>query len=97
MRVGGASTTGIQTGSSILLLNGIFQTPSTFNNLGNNYEFSESGGASNVVFTGITSSNGQKIVSDTDVNQNQLPRGGVIVSLGINWWIRCCKLSTSKS
>ena len=59
--------------------------------------FLRSGGESNVIFTGITSSNGQKIVSDTDVNQNQLPRGGVIVSLGFNWWIRCCKLSTSKS
>ena len=82
VKVGGASTAGIQTGSSILLLNGIFQTPSTFNNLGNNYEFAESGGASNVVFTGITSANGTKIISDVDVNQNQLPRGGVIVSLG---------------
>ena len=82
IKVGGASTSGIQTGSTMLLLNGIFQTPSTFNNLGNNYEFAESGGASNVVFTGITSSNGTKIISDVDVNQNQLPRGGVIVSLG---------------
>ena len=82
IKVGGASTSGIQTGSTMLLLNGIFQTPSTFNNLGNNYEFAESGGASNVIFTGITSSNGTKIISDVDVNQNQLPRGGVIVSLG---------------
>jgi len=82
VKVGGASTSGIQTGSTMLLLNGIFQTPSTFNNLGNNYEFAESGGESNVVFTGITSSNGTKIISDVDVNQNQLPRGGVIVSLG---------------
>ena len=82
VKVGGASTSGIQTGSTMLLLNGIFQTPSTFNNLGNNYEFVESSGASNVVFTGITSSNGTKIISDVDVNQNQLPRGGVIVSLG---------------
>ena len=39
------------------------------------------GTSTNVVFTGITSSNGSLIVSDTDVNQNQLPRGGVIVSL----------------
>ena len=96
LRVGGASTTGIQTGSSILLLNGIFQTPSTFNNLGNNYEFSEIGGESNVIFTGITSSNGQKIVSDTDVNQNQLPRGGVIVSLGSTGGLGVAPLSGSK-
>ena len=96
LRVGGASTSGIQTGSSILLLNGIFQTPSTFNNLGNNYEFAESGGASNVIFTGITSSNGQKIVSDTDVNQNQLPRGGVIVSLGSTGGLGVANLAPAK-
>ena len=96
LRVGGASTIGIQTGSSILLLNGIFQTPSTFNNLGNNYEFSEIGGESNVIFTGITSSNGQKIISDTDVNQNQLPRGGVIVSLGSTGGLGVAPLSGAK-
>ena len=83
LKVNGADKVGINTGSSILLLNGIFQTPTTFNNLENNYNFSEVGGTStNVVFTGITSSNGSLIISDTDVNQNQLPRGGVIVSLG---------------
>ena len=83
VKVGGADTVGINTGSSILLLNGIFQTPTTFNNLNNNYNFSSIGGtATNVIFTGITSSNGSLIISDTDVNQNQLPRGGVIVSLG---------------
>jgi len=96
LRVGGASTIGIQTGSSILLLNGIFQTPSTFNNLGNNYEFSEISGESNVIFTGITSSNGQKIVSDTDVNQNQLPRGGVIVSLGSTGGLGVANLAPAK-
>ena len=96
LKVGGATTTGIQTGSSIVLLNGIFQTPTTFNNLGNNYEFNEIGGASNIVFTGITSSNGQKIISDTDVNQNQLPRGGVIVSLGSTGGLGVAPLSGSK-
>jgi hypothetical protein len=96
LRVGGASTSGIQTGSSILLLNGIFQTPSTFNNLGNNYEFNEVGGESNVVFTGITSSNGQKIISDTDVNQNQLPRGGIIVSVGSTGGLGVAPLAGAK-
>ena len=52
LKVGGATTTGIQTGSSIVLLNGIFQTPTTFNNLGNNYEFNDISGASNIIFTG---------------------------------------------
>jgi len=96
VKVGGASTSGIQTGSTLLLLNGIFQTPSTFNNQGNNYEFVESGGASNVVFTGITSSNGTKIISDVDVNQNQLPRGGVIVSLGSTGGLGVANLAPAK-
>jgi len=96
LKVGGGTTAGITTGSSILLLNGIYQTPSTFNNLGNNYEFAESGGASSVIFTGITSSNGQKIISDVDVNQNQLPRGGVIVSLGSTGGLGVANLAPAK-
>ena len=80
--VQGINTTGIQTGSGILVLNGIFQKPSTSNNTGNNYSFIENIGISSVVFTGITSSNGSLVKSTSDINQNQLPRGGVIVSLG---------------
>ena len=81
--VAGLNTTGIETGSGVVFINDIFQKPSTENNLGNNYDFEQSvSGISSVVFTGITSSNGQLILSNTDVNKNQLPRGGVIVSLG---------------
>ena len=96
--MGGANTIGINTGSSILLLNGIFQTPSTFNNLGNNYNFESvgAGTSTNVVFTGITSSNGTLIISDSDVNQNQLPRGGVIVSLGSTGGLGVAPLGESK-
>ena len=36
----------------------------------------------NVIYTGITSSNGQRVESEFDINQNQIPRGGLIVSLG---------------
>ena len=84
MKVGGANTTGIDIGNGILLLNGVFQTPTTINNLGNNYKFENSGilGISSVVFSGITSENGSYVQSDFDINQNQLPRGGLIVSLG---------------
>ena len=83
MFVAGINTTGIQTGSSIVLLNGIFQKPTTANNSGNNYEFvAPSASATDIVFTGITSANGSKVVSQSDVNLNQLPRGGVVVSLG---------------
>ena len=84
VKVGGANTSGITTGSTMLLLNGIFQTPSTFNNTGNNYEYKEIGGVSNVSFSGQpdVSAGGVKFVSDVDVNQNKLPRGGIIVSVG---------------
>ena len=70
-------------GSSIVILNGIFQKPTTANNSGNNYGFNApSASATDIVFTGITSANGSKVVSQSDINLNQLPRGGVIVSLG---------------
>ena len=84
MKVGGTNVTGIQTGGSIVLLNGIFQTPTTSNNQGNNYDFTgdTTAGITTITFTGITSTNGNKIVSESDINLNQLPRGGMIVSLG---------------
>ena len=83
MSVSGVNTTGIQTGSTVVLLNGIFQKPTTANNSGNNYDFVGVGTtATNILFTGISSTSGAKILSQEDVNLNQLPRGGVIVSLG---------------
>ena len=60
----------------------MFQTPTTDNNLGGNYSFTEDSGVSNVVFTGVKDSNDDLVISETDVNKNQLPRGGMIVSLG---------------
>ena len=86
LTVGGSSTTGLGTigGSGIVLINGIFQSPSTQNNPSNNFEIQEDTtlGISSIVFSGITSTDGTKIISESDVNQNQLPRGGLIVSLG---------------
>ena len=85
LKVGGANTSsGIQEGNGVLFINGIFQTPKTTNNSGHNYEFiaDTTAGISTVEFTGITSENGLPIVSDFDINQNQVPRGGLIVSLG---------------
>ena len=84
LSVSGVNTAGVSNGNGVLFINGIFQTPSTENNAGNNYEYDRStaAGISSVVFTGITSTNGSFIVSNFDVNQNQLPRGGLIVSLG---------------
>jgi hypothetical protein len=84
MTVEGINTTGVSIGNGILFINGVFQTPTTINNSGNNYEFVNDNiaGISSVVFTGITSTDGTYIKSDFDINQNQLPRGGLIVSLG---------------
>jgi len=78
----GQNVSGLTLGNGILFINGVFQTPSTLNNLGNNYTFTSSAGISSVVFTGITSANGQLVQSTFDVNQNQVPRGGLVVSLG---------------
>lgn len=82
LTLNGINTSGVEPGSGILIINGIFQTPTTDNNVGNNYIFEESAGISSVTFTGISSDNGFIITTEKDVNQNQLPRGGLIVSLG---------------
>ena len=84
MKSNGSNATGIATGSSLVLINGIFQKPTTENNLSNNYRFIPDGvSAQDIVFTGITSAvTGLNVIVDGDVNQNQLPRGGKIVSLG---------------
>jgi len=85
LTVGGGNTSiGVGIGNGVLFINGVFQTPRTVNNTGNNYEFENdtTAGISSVVFTGISSVNGDYIKSDFDINQNQLPRGGLIVSLG---------------
>ena len=85
LTVGGANTSsGIGVGNGVLFINGVFQTPKTVNNTGNNYEFisDTTAGISTVEFSGITSTNGDFIVSEFDINQNQVPRGGLIVSLG---------------
>ena len=66
-----------------MFVNNIFQTPTTDNNDGNNYIFEEgTAGISSVIFSGVKDVGGNLILSDYDVNVNQLPRGGVPVSFG---------------
>ena len=74
----------VENGSGVLIINDIYQTPTTDNNEGNNYFYTSSGtlGVTSVTFTGVTSTNGQRVESEFDINQNQIPRGGLIVSLG---------------
>ncbi len=86
LTINGSNTTGIGTsgGNGIVFINNVFQTPTTENNLQNNFYITENNisGISSIVFTGITSENGSIITNNSDVNQNQLPRNGLIVSLG---------------
>ena len=86
LTVGGANTVGLGStgGNGILFINSVFQTPTTLNNPGNNFKIIENSvaGISSVVFSGITSANTLDIfTSQFDVNQNQTPRGGIIISL----------------
>ena len=88
LTVGGANTAGIGStgGNGIVVINGVFQTPTTINNPENNFSIidpeSNVAGVSTLIFSGITSTDGTRYISESDVNRNQLPRGGVIVSLG---------------
>ena len=90
LTVGGANTTGIGTtgGSGLIFINNIYQSPKTANNPAVfNYEINEdsSAGITTVEFSGITKPGidpAEFVTSDTDVNQNETPRGGIIVSLG---------------
>ena len=85
LTVQGINTTGLGTGGNgVLFINDIYQTPTTANNTGNNFSITQNTntGITSVIFSGITSDNGSIVQSNYDVNLNQLPRGGVIVSLG---------------
>ena len=83
----GINTVGLGTsgGNGIVFINNIFQSPTTLNNSSNNYYIEEdlNVGITSITFTGITTSIENEIfISESDVNMNQLPRGGIIVSLG---------------
>ena len=90
LTVGGANTTGIGTtgGNGLVFINGIFQTPTTQNNPSNNFNIVEQTtptGITSVIFSGIRTDIADPtslFISESDINQNQLPRGGVIISLG---------------
>jgi len=90
LTVGGANTSGIGTigGNGLVFINGVFQTPTTTNNPLNNFSIIEQispTGISSIVFSGIKEDITDPtsiLISESDVNQNQIPRGGLIVSLG---------------
>ena len=74
----------VANGNGALIINDIYQTPSTENNPGNNYfyNFNALTGETTVIFTGIENEQGDRVESEFDINQNQIPRGGLIVSVG---------------
>ena len=81
----GINTVGLgNSGNGIVLINGVFQSPTTENNSSNAYSIitNTNVGVTSIVFSGISSDNGYLIQSVYDINQNNLPRGGIIVSLG---------------
>ena len=81
----GIGTTDGQNQNALLFLNGLFQTPETDNNPTNNFIITSDtdSGISTVTFSGITIPNSSDIFSsEVDVNRNEVPRGGLIVSLG---------------
>ena len=82
LTVAGAGNSSTEQGSGLVLINNMFQTPTTTNNLGNTWTLTNNGVGSTITFSGITDDNGDLVISDYDVNMNQLPRGGMIVSLG---------------
>jgi len=79
----GQNIGGAEPGSGLVFINDIFQIPSTENNAGFDYDLNSLTGITTISFTGITRPNTEEIVIvDYDINQNQIPRGGIILSLG---------------
>jgi len=82
----GVAVTGIGStgGNGVLFINNIFQAPYSENNTSANFRIQDnpSAGIASVQFTGISSVGFETPIIDIgDINENQLPRGGVIISV----------------
>ena len=87
LTVNGSNTVGLGTtgGNGILFINNVYQTPTTENNPNNNFRITEDSisGITSVVFSGVQDPQTKNVISsDYDVNLNQSPRGGIIISFG---------------
>ncbi len=71
----GENISGFSTDNAVIIINDVFQFE-TVGLLQNAYELSESSGISTITFTGNNISN------NYDVNINELPRGGILFSVG---------------
>ena len=98
LRSQGISTVGFGTtsGNGILFINGIYQTPLTENITNHNFKILSGETNTNVEFSGIKDSLGVSSISESDINMNQLPRGGIIVSLGSTSGLGYAPLASSK-
>jgi hypothetical protein len=70
--------TGFSTGNAIVLYNDIFQNPLEFNSINNiaDYRLLENSGITSITFTG------SNLSAKYDINTGNLPRGGIILSVG---------------
>ena len=78
LRSNGSDITGISTSNAIVLVNQVFQGPSRSTlpvTVEGNYSLSESSGITTITFNGSQS-------QSYDINASQLPRKGIIVSVG---------------
>ncbi len=89
LTVEGSNSVGIGTsgGNGLIFINNIYQSPKTANNpLQFNYEITEdsNSGISTVEFSGIARPDNvsEIFTSEVDINENETPRGGIIVSYG---------------
>ena len=73
---GGTNATGFSTSNGIVLINSVFQGPEGTQTRQEDYEMKQSAGISSIFFTGTASS------VTFDVNNANIPTGGVIVSVG---------------
>jgi hypothetical protein len=88
----GISTVGIKSDNGIILINNIFQYPE----FEESFSFNESGGSTNLVFTGNKYPNntiGFTSIKSYDVNVGGFPRGGIIVGYGLSSGINYRPLS----
>ena len=89
LKVGGANTVGLGStgGSGLVFINSIYQSPKTANNPNNfNYLIEENtvAGVTTLTFSGVRRPDNilEYVTSDYDVNVNEIPRGGIIISYG---------------
>jgi hypothetical protein len=71
----GKNVSGFSTSNAIILVDNIFQSPSSISNTGD-YSLIENVGITSIIFNGHTS------LSNYDVNNAKVPTGGTIVSVG---------------